>query len=354
MRRKRPLASSPAARKTGTWRRRFMMSVATLSLLAVWTIPETFAQAPPAGAGRRAATDDTAGDYEYDPVAFNRTFAHHNARVNGIRIHYVMGGQGDPVVLIHGWPETWYAWRKVMPALASRYTVIAPDMRGYGDSDKPTSGYDARTVADDVYRLVRQLGFRRIFLVGHDMGTFPAYAYAAAHPEDVRRLAILEEVLPGLGAEEFEQQQTGLWHWRFNQADDIAETLVEGKERQFIAWFLRRDSYSRNAITEADIDEYARSYSAPGGMRGAFGHYRAMPVTARQNRESSKRPLPMPVLAIGAEWLMGTAPADSMRRAASDVRPVVIKQCGHWIADERPQELVRQLLAFFGEERPAQ
>jgi pimeloyl-ACP methyl ester carboxylesterase len=128
----------------------------------------------------------------------NVTFSDHTASVNGIQLHYVIGGQGDPIVLLHGWPETWYAWRHVMPALAKNYTVIAPDLRGLGDSSKPPTGYDGKTVAEDIHQLVTHLGFETIFLVGHDIGTQVAYSYAAAHPTEVKRLAVMELPIPGL------------------------------------------------------------------------------------------------------------------------------------------------------------
>src|SRR5262245_37951951 len=127
----------------------------------------------------------------------NVTFSHHTVSVNGIQLHYVMGGEGDPVVLLHGWPETWYAWHKVMPALAKNYTVIAPDLRGLGDSSKPAAGYDGKTLAEDIHQLVTQLGFKTIYLVGHDIGTQVAYSYAAAHPTEVEKIAVMELTIPG-------------------------------------------------------------------------------------------------------------------------------------------------------------
>ena len=127
----------------------------------------------------------------------NMTFSHNTASVNGIQLHYVIGGHGDPVVLLHGWPETWYAWHKIMPALAKNYTVIAPDLRGLGDSSKPTTGYDGKTVAEDIHQLVTKLGYKTIFLVGHDIGTQVAYSYAAAHPTEVKKLAVMEFTIPG-------------------------------------------------------------------------------------------------------------------------------------------------------------
>jgi hypothetical protein len=156
----------------------------------------------------------------------NVTFSHHMASVNGIQLHYVIGGQGDPVVLLHGWPETWYAWHKVMPALAKNYTVIAPDLRGLGDSSKPPTGYDTKTVAEDIHQLVTQLGFKTIFLVGHDIGTVVAYPYAAAHPSEVKRLVVWEAPIPGFAIPE----RPPAWWVIFHQTPDVPEALVQGKE----------------------------------------------------------------------------------------------------------------------------
>src|SRR6266487_5151755 len=166
----------------------------------------------------------------------NVTFSHHMASVNGIQLHYVIGGHGNPIVLIHGWPQTWYEWRHVMPALAKNYTVIVPDLRGLGDSSKPVTGYDGKTTAQDIYQLVSQLGFKDIFLVGHDFGVQVAYSYAAAHPNEVKRLVILDVPIPGIGPGE---NITGLWWVQFHMVRDIPEMLVEGHEREYLTWFYR-------------------------------------------------------------------------------------------------------------------
>lgn len=287
---------------------------------------------------------------EFDSESFARTFAHRMAEVNGVQIHYVIGGKGPPLVLMHGFLESWYTWRKVMPALAQRYTVIAPDLRGLGDSSRPLTGYDGRTVAEDIYQLVRQLGYERIFLVGHDVGGWMAYAYAAAHRDQVRRLAIVDVPLPGIGLEQLmDTARGGSWHFGFHMVPDLPEALVAGRERTYIAWFARNYSVVPNAITEADIDEYVRSYSKPGAMRAAFSYYRALPEDVRQNRESAKQKLQMPVLAVGAS-LKGRTLQD-LQLVADNVRSVEIANCGHFVAEERPTELVEQLLAFFREER---
>jgi pimeloyl-ACP methyl ester carboxylesterase len=275
----------------------------------------------------------------------NVTFSHHTASVNGIQLHYVIGGQGDPVVLLHGWPQTWYEWRHVMPALAKNYTVIAPDLRGLGDSSKPTTGYDGKTVAEDIHQLVAQLGFKDSFLVGHDLGALVAFSYAAAHPSEVRRLVILDVPITGFGPA---LNSTRLWHIPFHMVQDIPETLVEGKEREYLTWFYSNYSYNPAAITKEDIDEYVSHYSAPGGMRAGFEYYRAFPIDAEQIKEYSKVKLPMPVLALGGENSFGTAALDSMRLLATDVRGGVVPDSGHWIAEEQPEFLIEQLVNFFG------
>jgi pimeloyl-ACP methyl ester carboxylesterase len=275
----------------------------------------------------------------------NMTFSHHTASVNGIQLHYVMGGKGDPVVLLHGWPETWYAWHKVMPALAKNYTVIAPDLRGLGDSSKLASGYDGNSTAEDIHQLLSKLGFNNIYLVAHDVGVQTAYSYAAAHPSNVSKLVILEAPVLGFFPPGVEDR---LWHFSFHQAPDIPEMLTAGKEREYLSWFYRL-AYNPEAISEADIDTYVSRYSAPGGMRAGFEYYRAFPINEEQNKELAKVKLPMPVLALGGEHSFGPAVADSMKLLATDVRGVIVPLSGHWIPDEHPDLLIKELAKFFSE-----
>lgn len=275
---------------------------------------------------------------------------HHTARLNDVVLHYVTCGQGDAVVLLHGWPQTWYEWRKIIPALAERYTVIAPDMRGLGDSSRPATGYDKRTVAADIYQLVRQIGHERIFLVGHDWGGPVAYAYACAHPGDVRKLAILDVAIPGAGLDQaltFRSPRS-IWHVQFHFVRDLPEALVSGKERTYLTWFFRQ-AYNPTVIAEQDIDEYVRCYSAPGGMRAGFEYYRAIFTDVEHNTENAKTKLKMPVLALGGERGFGESTIKSMQQLAENVRGGVIERCGHWIPEERPDYLADELLKFFGE-----
>jgi pimeloyl-ACP methyl ester carboxylesterase len=280
------------------------------------------------------------------------TFSHHMASVNGIQMHYVIGGQGDPVVLLHGWPETWYAWRDVMPALAKNYTVIAPDLRGLGDSSKPPTGYDGKTVAEDIHQLVTQLGFKTIFLVGHDIGSFIIYPYAAAHPTEVKGLVVMEVPPPITGF--FPPPSMPLWWIVLHQTPDVPEALVHGKEMEYLSWFFQNLAYNPAAITQADINEYVSHYSAPGGMRAGFEYYRAIPQDAIQNENYSKTNLTMPVLALGAGYIPAfrgnpnTAAENGMKMLAQNVTGIIVPNSGHFIAEEQPQFVINQLSNFFG------
>jgi len=276
---------------------------------------------------------------------------HHAALVNGIRLHYVRAGAGDPVVLLHGWPQTWYMWRKIIPSLAEHYTVIAPDLRGFGESSKPIDGYDKKTVAEDIHQLVRKLGFEKIFLVGHDMGGPTAYAYAWAHPGEVRRLVILDVAITIDPAESAEYYKR-LFHLSFHAEPDIAVALVSGRERIYLTHFYR-NCYNPGAFSAADIDEYVACFSAPGALRASIAPYRALEIDLEQRRQMAKTRLEMPVLALGGELGFRKGVLRSCQRVANDVRGGVIAGCAHWVAEEQPEELSRQLLAFFAEERAA-
>jgi pimeloyl-ACP methyl ester carboxylesterase len=282
----------------------------------------------------------------------NVTFSHHMASVNGgIQIHYVIGGIGDPIVLLHGWPQTWYEWHKVMPALAKNYTVIAPDLRGLGDSSKPLTGYDGKTLAEDIHQLVGKLGFKTIFLVGHDIGTQVAYSYAAAHPSEVKRLAVMDLPIPGFIPPQLEGK---IWWFIFHQTPDVPEALVQGKELIYLSWFYHNLVYNPAAITQADVNEYVSHYSAPGGMRAGFEHYRAFPQDAIQNQNYSKTKLTMPVLALGGGYFPTfggniTMPAViyGMKILAQNVQGVTVPNSGHFIPEEQPDFVVKSLNNFF-------
>jgi pimeloyl-ACP methyl ester carboxylesterase len=284
----------------------------------------------------------------------NVTFSHHMATVNGIQLHYVIGGQGDPVVLLHGWPQTWYEWRHVMPVLAQNYTVIAPDLRGLGDSSKPPTGYDGNTTSEDIYQLVSQLGFSKIFLVAHDVGAQTAYSYAAGHPNNVSKLVLMDYIFPGFYPPNLEC--VCCWWFSFHQTRDIPEFLTAGNEREYLSWHYRGLAYNPEAITEADIDTYVSSYSAPGGMRAGFEYYRAFPMNAEQNKALSETKLQIPILALGGDIYPalggdypGNVALESTQALAANVTGLTVPLSGHYIAEEQPVFLVKELTKFFGE-----
>ncbi len=283
----------------------------------------------------------------------NVTFSHHLVSVNGIQLHYVIGGQGDPIVLLHGFPQSWYEWRHIMQALAKNYTVVVPDLRGFGDSSKPVTGYDGKTTAEDIYQLTSQLGFNQIFLVAHDVGAQTAYSYASVHPNNVTKLVIMDFPYPGFLPPEF--GENGPWWFAFHQTPNLPEYLVEGKEREYISWFMKGLAYNPSAITEKDIDIFANHFAAPGTAHGAFEHFRAFSVDAEQNKESAKNKITMPVLALGGDIypaLGGDIPGNfalsSLQSLATDVKGVTVPFSGHWIPEERPDFVLNQLFKFLG------
>ncbi len=284
----------------------------------------------------------------------NMTFSHHMASVNGIQLHYVIGGHGDPVVLLHGFPQSWYEWRHVMPALAKNYTVIVPDLRGFGDSSKPDTGYDGKTTAQDIYQLISQLGFNKILLVAHDVGSQTAYSYASAHPNNVSKLVLMDFPFPGFLPASF--GQNGPWWFAFQQVPNLPETLVQGKEREYISWFFQGLAYNPSAVTDKDIDVYASHISGPGGLKGAFDHFRAFPMDALQNKESATHKITMPVLVLGGHVypalggiLPGNFALESTKALATNVKGVTVPLSGHWIPEEQPDFVIKQLAAFFNE-----
>ena len=241
-----------------------------------------------------------------------------------------------------------------MPKLAKNYTVIVPDLRGFGDSSKPITGYDGKTTAEDIYQLTSQLGFNQILLVAHDVGSQTAYSYAQTHPDNVNKLVIMDFPFPGFLPPEF--GENGPWWFAFYQVPNLPEFLVEGKEREYISWFFKGLAYNPSAITEEDIDVFASHVSAPGGMRATFEHFRAFPIDAEQNKESAKAKITMPVLALGGDIypalggdLPGNFALSSLQSLATNVKGVTVPLSGHWIPEEQPDFVIEQLAAFFSE-----
>lgn len=273
-------------------------------------------------------------------------FSHRSADLgNGIRLFYLIGGKGQPVVLLHGWPETGYAWRKVMPQLvAAGYQVIVPDLRGFGASTKPARGYDRLTMADDIHRLVSgSLRLGTVFAVGHDWGGSVAAAWAGAHPEAVSKLVVIEAQPrgPWSGPEP--------WFYTLHKSKDFAEALTAGRERTYLTWFYRNFAANPDAIGPSDIDVYLRSYGSAEGMRPGFELVRALPFDVEANTEAAKSPANMPVLAIGGDKGMAGSVASNLKPLFSDVREVVVPGSGHFVPEEQPDALARLMIDFFVE-----
>lgn len=271
--------------------------------------------------------------------------------VNGVRYHYLLA-QGKPgatvVVLLHGWASTSYMWRYVMPQLVARgYTVLAPDLRGLGDTSKPATGYEKATIADDIRALVAKLNLDpHINLVGHDMGGMVAYAYAAQHPDEVRTLAILDVPLPGIEPWDQLIQTPRTWHFRFYSVQDVPEMLIAGRELEYLKWFHNSEAVNTRAFSSETEEIYAREYAMPGALRAGFEYYRAFPADVKANREFAKTKLTMPVLGIGGEGSFGPVIGDHLRHVATNVEALNVSGSGHWVAEEQPAVVTDALLKF--------
>jgi pimeloyl-ACP methyl ester carboxylesterase len=276
---------------------------------------------------------------------------HQTLRLSRLSLHVASAGAGAPVVLLHGWPQTWHEWRKVMPLLAPHHRLIVPDLPGLGDSSRPAEGYDKKTLALDLCEMCEQLQLGRFHLVGHDWGGPVAFALARVQTSQVRTLTLLDVTIPGIGPD---MSQGGKrWHHAFHMTPDLPEALVRGREREYLSWFFEAFSWRKGAIARADIDEYVRCYSQLGALRAGFAYYRSMLVDAADNRASLEAGfrLPMPVLALGGARAeargRGVEPLDSARVLADNVQGGAIPDCGHFIPEEQPELLAQRLLEFF-------
>lgn len=292
---------------------------------------------------KMSADDGTAGLGALRlPDGFTDVFTSRLVEVNGLRLHAVTGGDGPALLLVGGWPQTWYAWREVMPALARRHTVVAVDPRGAGLSDKPDDGYDAGTLAADLVALMTALGHDRFDVAGHDIGTWTAYALAADHPGRVGRLAVLEAVVPGLTPSPplFGPASVNLklWQFGFNRLTGLNEELVRGRERVFFGWQFATKAATPTSIPAYAVDVYVDAIAAdPRALRASFAYYRALEETIAQNERRARTRLTLPVLAVGGALWSGASAARTMRLAADDVTEVVLDDCGHYPAEEQPE-----------------
>ena len=284
-------------------------------------------------------------------LSFN-DFSHEKTYANGVLLHYRTAGQGAPVLLVHGWLGTSYTWRHVAPALAGAgYRVVVPDMRGYGDSEKPMGGYDGLTLVEDLRALLQSVGATQpVHVVGWDMGALPAFLFAARYPREVATMTYLDEPLPSVNLQHVTaftpENRGGYWHFGFNLAKDLPELLITGKERAFFDYLYGLMLYNPAAITEADKAEYLRTYAAAGGIRGSLGWYRDALVTTGQFAEAlGKGKIRVPVLAYGGEFATAyTKP--QLEPYVEVLEGGTIPNCGHMVAEEAPEFLTGKLLAF--------
>lgn len=270
------------------------------------------------------------------------------ASVNSVRIHYLKAGTGKtPLVLLHGFGDTSRMWIPLFEEFGNDYTVIAPDLRGLGDSSRPAAGYDKKTAAVDVHELVKSLGYERIDLVGHDIGLMVAYAYAAQYPNEVSKLALLEAPIPGIGdAWEKIYNDPRLWHFHFVDSQ-MSLDLMKGRERIFLTHFWDEMSANPKAFSEIDRQTYARAYGQEGAMRAAFEYFKAFDrQDAEDNRKFSTQKLPMPILVITGDKSMGDVLEAQAKLVADNVTAIQFNGTGHWLMEERPAETKAALMKF--------
>jgi pimeloyl-ACP methyl ester carboxylesterase len=283
-------------------------------------------------------------------------FTEKTARVNGVTLNYATGGTGPAVVLLHGYPQTWYMWRKVMPALAEQYTVIAPDLRGSGGSDAPATGYDKASLAEDIHQLLLALGHAgEVSVVGHDIGGTVAYAYVAAHRDSVRSLTVIEAPQIDESLYQFPSVTPagpGFWNFGFFMLDNgLPERIVTGREDTWIAGFVDWLEVVKGAVDPDAVAEYAAHLRRPGHLGASYAYFRTFHGDADATIRHRETPLAMPVLAIGGDGdgdgALGQAIPDQMQQYAGDVTGAVFP-CGHWVAEESPELLLKHLLPFLG------
>ncbi len=279
------------------------------------------------------------------PAAPPSNFKHGSANVNGVDIHYVSGGTGEPLVLLHGFGQNWYMWNRLLPELSKHFTVIAPDLPGIGESGKLAGNYDKKTMATYIHGLVKHLGHEHINLVGHDIGLMVAYAYAAQFSAEVKKLALLDALLPGVEPV-WSQVKASAWWFGFFGFPASGE-LVAGQERLFLTNFWPVVGHVKDPFTTEEINEFIRAYAVKGGTTGAFHWFGAFDQDAVDNKEFMKTKLKMPLLAMGGEYFGAAFLVDHCKLVAENVTGSNIKGSGHWIVQENTTQVQKDLLDFF-------
>ncbi|MGH9844210.1 MAG: alpha/beta fold hydrolase [Blastocatellia bacterium] len=278
-------------------------------------------------------------------TASETNIASRAAVVEGVKLHYLTAGQGEPLILLHGYTQTSRMWKPIIPLLAGKFRVIAPDLPGIGDSDIPVDGLDMKTAAIRIHALAKSLGVAKASVVGHDIGLMVAYAYAAQFPAETEKLVVMDAFLPGVEGWEAVYNNPGIWHFRFNSP--TPEALVRGRERTYFEHFWNDFAADKtHSIPEADRKAYAAAYSRPGRMHAGWAYFVSFQQAAQDFAQFSQTKLTIPVLAIGGEKANGELLARQMKLVASDVIVVVLKNTGHWVLEERPKETTDALINF--------
>jgi pimeloyl-ACP methyl ester carboxylesterase len=267
------------------------------------------------------------------------------AELNGVKLHYLIAGKGDPIVLLHGFAETSHMWLPLITKLSGTHTVIAPDLRGFGASSTPPDGYTKAAMAQDIHALMKSLNYDRIRLVGHDIGLMVAYAYAAQYPSEVDRLVLMEAFLPGVGEWNSVFLLRDLWHFHFYGKTPLA--LVTGRERIYLEHFWNDFAADpAKSVPEADRKFYANEYAKPDHMKAGMEVFRAFPEDAEDFARFAKTRLPMPLLVLSGEKAGGPFLIEQGRMVATDVEGVLVKGAGHWLMEEAPDQVIPKLVEF--------
>jgi pimeloyl-ACP methyl ester carboxylesterase len=295
--------------------------------------------------GCGVADGQTSGKQRLDPAAakLGAGFVSRTAKLNGVTLHYVRGGTGPAVILLHGFPQDWYAYHKIMPRLAKTFTVIAIDMRGIGRSTAPPGGFDATNVAADIHQLLQRLKLERVYIAGHDNGGMIAYTFARLYPNATRGVMILDSPLPGIEPWNEVKANPALWHFAFHQTPHLPEKLLAGRQFVYFREFFDRLALNRNAITDADVAHYARAYEAPSQLRAGLEFYRRAYPASETFNAAHRSAIDVPIVLAGGDHAMGMLLprlADSLRRhGCANVTVEVIKDSGHWVVDEQPDSV---------------
>jgi pimeloyl-ACP methyl ester carboxylesterase len=288
-----------------------------------------------------AATVAAASQASANRAAIESRFA----EVDGIKIHYLAAGRGPVVILLHGYTQTSRMWKPLIPKLSDKFTVVAPDLPGIGDSGIPQDGLDMKNAAIRIHSLAKSLGISKARVIGHDIGLMVAYAYAAQFPSEVEKLVVMDAFLPGVPGWELAYDSPNFWHFRFH--GPTPEALVQGREKIYFAYFWNDLAADKNrSLGESDRASYVSAYSRPGRMRAGWAYFASWPDTAKDFAQMAETPLNMPVLSIAGEKASAAILGPQMKRVATDVKVIELKGCGHWLMEERPQETMNAIVAF--------